>query len=94
MRIFGTEIKIVEHDGPANEEVYGTWSHAKQTISLKKDITRDMRAVCMLHEIVHAVDNYMVDIRLEETQVEKIATGLYAVLKENGIDIDKLADLK
>ena len=53
-------------------------NYYKKRIRLASKISRSKKEETFLHELIH-----MVDYRLDEKHVERIASRLYKVIKEN-----------
>lgn len=65
-------------------ENWGRTNHAKLKIYIDQELSETKKEETFIHELLHAVDNLMGN-NLKEGQVEKIANGLYAVLKDNNL---------
>ena len=53
-----------------------------QIIKIDANYTIEMQKAALLHEVIHGV-SYGYNVGLSEEQVEKLARGLYATLKDN-----------
>lgn len=63
---------------------YGLIHHGKGIIKLEKNLHHGARESYLLHEIIHFVNNEE-RTKLSEKQVEKLAKGLYQVLKDSNL---------
>ena len=54
----------------------------KQIIKIDANYPPEIQKSALLHEVIHGV-SYGYNIGLSEDQVEKLARGLYATLKDN-----------
>ena len=71
---------------------YGSTHPSSQKIFLDSSATRQNKEKAFIHEILHALWWQMglgkrkdIDKKLEEEIIDPLATGLYQVLKENGL---------
>ena len=69
-------------EAPLEADDMGDCDSNKQRIAVRDGQPLESEQDSVLHEIVHGIDDSM-GIKLKEGQVEKIATGLLAVLKDN-----------
>jgi len=67
---------------PLEKGDMGNCDTEAQTITIRPGQPLENEQDSVLHEVLHAVSDYM-EINLREGQVTKLATGLLAVLKEN-----------
>ena len=61
---------------------WGRTNHVKLKIYLDEGLVESKKEETFIHELLHAVDSHQGNI-LKESQVDKIANGLYMVLKDN-----------
>ncbi len=79
IRIIG---KVFRVNNVVAEDLLGECDSNAQTISLRDGQPLECEQDTLLHECIHAVDE-LLDVKMRETQVKKLATGLLAVLKDN-----------
>jgi hypothetical protein len=80
LRILGKRFVVhwVEELGGLNGEADCDGLEISVVKSLKLDTEQDI----LLHEVLHAVEGQM-GLDLEDTVIERLATGLLAVIKDN-----------
>lgn len=78
LRLFGRHWTVHR----VQAEDYGYCDYDRQRIEIAEGATLEVDQDTLLHEIFHAVDNYM-GTGLTEEQVRGMATGVLAVLKDN-----------
>jgi hypothetical protein len=71
--------KAIVHDG---DEVNGLADPDAQQIQVVNGLPLETSQDKLLHEVMHCVEASM-DLDLEDTVIERLATGLLAVLKDN-----------
>ena len=81
IRILGKRFSV-EYGGDLKEDLVGECDTDGLKIRVKNDLPLETEQDTLLHEVLHAVDE-MVDSKLKESQVKRLATGLLAVLKDN-----------
>lgn len=74
-------------DGGAKEA--GRMFSGKQIIIIDKYQCKQSQESTLLHEIIEAL-NYHLELELDHQTVASLEAGLYAVLKDNKIDISGL----
>ena len=84
LRILGKPYKVewpasIDHDG---EQVNGLADPDAQTIQVCNGLPLETSQDKLLHEVMHCVEASM-DLELEDTVIERLATGLLAVIKDN-----------
>jgi hypothetical protein len=57
-------------------------------IAVSEDVDPQLQISTILHEIIEAINIHM-DLKLKHSQITSLEVGLYSVLKDNGIDIQK-----
>ncbi len=77
--ILGKEWRILDKE---SDGAYGLCIERALEIHIGRDLSDELERDTVLHEILHAID-WTVGTKLTEKQVGTIASGLYAVLKEN-----------
>lgn len=83
IKILGKPFKVTYGTGAPLEELdMGDCNTEGQALTIREGQPLENEQDCVLHEVIHAVSDYM-EIGLKEGQVTKLATGLLAVLKEN-----------
>ena len=85
IRILGKPFKVlwpesIEHDG--DSDIVGLSDPDAQQITVKSTIALEMAQDALLHEVMHSVEASM-GLDLEDTVIERLATGLLAVIKDN-----------
>jgi hypothetical protein len=89
LKIVGKRYKLFVK---TNFEDCGQCDDNKQTISLKKDMPKDLELDTLIHEITHAID-YQMNLEMSERQVHGVGAGLAAVFIDNPKLIDHLKSL-
>lgn len=84
IRILGKPFKVewvdrVEHDG---EELNGLADPDGQHIQVVGTLPLETQQDRLLHEVMHCIEASF-DLELDETVIERLATGMLAVLKDN-----------
>ena len=84
IRILGKQFKVewvdrVEHDG---EELNGLADPDGQHIQVVGTLPLETQQDRLLHEVMHCIEASF-DLELDETVIERLATGMLAVLKDN-----------
>lgn len=83
IRILGKTYEVVKKGSEVwDEDKFGQCDDAGQKIYLRGGLGGDMERDTLLHEILHAID-FHEKAGLKERQVETMAAGFYAVLREN-----------
>lgn len=88
VRIMGVDWSVVEDGKRAQKEnVTGETDHDNLEILLDADIPEQHKRTTLLHEIIHAIDNFTHEPKnhLEEDQVRCLTAGIYQVLRDNPI---------
>lgn len=84
--ILGKPYQIVRVESIHEDERIGECDVDNGCISILSGLNRDVYLETALHEIIHAVDKELL-IGLTEEQVQRLGVSLYAVYKENAMDI-------
>ena len=92
MKILGMEIKIesVESNKVFKDDTvshYGQNDGLRGIITLNKEMSEDVKGNTLLHEVIHLLD-YNLSLGFSEAQINTLASGLYCVLKENGLNFN------
>ncbi len=83
LKILGKPFKVTfGNEAPLEDGDMGDCSTEGQAITIREGQPLENEQDSLLHEVIHAVSDYM-EINLKEGQVTKLATGLLAVLKDN-----------
>lgn len=82
LRILGHEVKIERGDPGIGRDVFGSWDRQSMTIRISNSIDPGDQASTLLHEVLHAVVDFM-DISIEEGTVGVLSQSLYQVLVDN-----------
>lgn len=92
MKILGIEYTIKQVDWMDRLQTQmGAFDAISSEITICSRMNNDVKNSTLLHEIIHGIDN-AVGTKLTEEQVEALASGLFAVCKENGIDTNWIKD--
>lgn len=81
IRILGKKF-TVSYPESVEGDLVGECDTDAQTITVQDKMPLESEQDCLIHEVLHAIDE-MVDSKLKESQVKRLATGLLAVLKDN-----------
>ena len=82
VNVGGIEYKIwFERD--FGDNLFGRTVSTDQEILINKDVSEERQRVTLLHEMLHAISNEMVDIELSEQQVNSVSLELYRILKND-----------
>ncbi len=84
IRIIGKTFEVewqerIEHEG---ECVNGLFDSDTQQIQVVGNLPLELSQDALLHEVMHAVE-FSMGLDLEESVVNRMATGLLAVIKDN-----------
>lgn len=83
IRVIGKDVEVVEDsDALHDEDRVGDYMEQRQRIRYSRNQTDDQLRDTVLHEVIHVVEQCM-QLDLEEQQVAGLATGLYAVFRDN-----------
>lgn len=88
--ILGHSFRVIEKEMPENS---GEININDGIITILPDQSDDNKADTLLHEIIHGVE-LLSDMKLRETEVLRIATGLRSVLKGRNVLCKYLFSLK
>lgn len=92
INILGINHKIIEEetDHMARNSWYGCINAVTREIHILPTIPEEYKKQTLMHEVIHAIDfltNGSGSYELSEEQVERLATGILTVLKNNKVDI-------
>lgn len=62
--------------------LYGQIDYIEQKITLNRAAKDEQAEATLLHEVIHGIDE-LYNIGLKEKQVEKLAVGLYMLIRDN-----------
>ena len=83
LRIIGKTFQIKTFEpNPLANGLQGFHDSNLQVITLQTGNGFDDARDTLLHEVIHAID-YGIQVNLEERQVHALASGLYAVMRDN-----------
>ena len=83
VKILGKPYKVhFVTDAPLDEDDMGECRASEQAVYVKEGLPLEAEQDTLLHEVIHGVE-WEMDLKLKESDVKKLATGLLAVLKEN-----------
>lgn len=76
------DLKIV--DSPLIGSACGHMDASKNEILINNRLCKSMQESTIIHEIIEAL-NYHLELGLEHNKITSLESGLYQVLKENGM---------
>lgn len=83
IKIGGMIYKIKQVDKLCEDELtHGYQYQAEQIIQLKKSLSKGYKEKVLIHEIVHALFDFLM-WEQDEKRVETLAQALYMVIKDN-----------
>jgi len=89
LKILGRNYKVIEkEEKETTNDNMGTCWGKYSLIYINKCAEPQFKEATLLHEILEAV-NQMQDIGLKHSQVKRLETSIYQVLKENDLDFRK-----
>jgi hypothetical protein len=88
LKILGHQYSIRLAD-PGVFDDLGRVNHGALIIQLRKDMNDDAKLSTLIHEIVHSID-FQLSTDMDEKNVCRMATGIYQVFVDNGIDLSPL----
>ena len=90
MKILGHNIDIVR-DMTTDEMAgaIGRWVPTVMQIQVACDSCSEQRDTTLLHEVIEAI-NSMLKLELNEQQIMGMEASLYAIFKDNGVDLSGL----
>ena len=88
MKILGFDYSI-ELVSSANMSELGTINHGSTHIRLRDNMSEVGLLSTLIHEIVHAVD-FQLSLDMGEENVNRMATGLYQTMVDNGVNLRPL----
>ena len=77
------EVIIQDEDKTANSNM-GTWWAAKSKIFINSNQSQSMKESALIHEIIEAI-SWFQRLNLKHDTIVRLETGLYQVLKDNGL---------
>lgn len=86
MNILGKPYKIQYVDKINDEFQLGEINTGTGIITVLRDVTRQNQEEIILHETIHAVDEELA-LGLTEEQVQRLSVALYAVFRENSMQM-------
>lgn len=87
LKICGLDYKVIEEkDIHLKEGLDGEHSTERQEIRIRKnDCHQQRKEKVLFHEILHAIDVHWNNDSLTEEQIDRLANGIYQVLKDNNL---------
>ena len=82
VRILGKTYKVQPLPEHTMDGEFGACNYAYQLIEYNQKLAPDELKDTLLHEMVHIIDHGM-QLGFKEEQVHAVATGLYAIIKDN-----------
>jgi hypothetical protein len=95
IRLLGVSIPvIVSNSKPVDpeEEVYGVWDPNEMTITINSECGEVQERVTVLHELVHAVDDFL-DLEMSHQEVYVLSQVLYQIIIDNPKFVDYLLNV-
>jgi hypothetical protein len=85
VRVGGHDISITYENEPKvdGDDCWGSYEAETKIIALKKSLCPSMMTEVFIHEVIHAVAINRC-LKLTESEVGVLASGLYAFLRDNG----------
>ena len=74
-------ISYVQGD-PLEDDDLGECSVDKLTVSVRDGLPPEKEKLVVVHELIHAIEDVL-GLKLKESQVEGLETGLYALIRDN-----------
>lgn len=88
LHICGHDYKVLKKDIAEGGSKLGYCNNSLLEIGIHNELLPTKEAQVFLHEIIHTTDALM-DTKLKESQVWRLANALYAVIKDNNLRFDK-----
>lgn len=82
VRVFGKTYSISKLSDSVGDNEFGQANYLTQTIAYNPRLGHDEVRDTLLHEILHCVD-HAIQTNLSESQVHALASGVYALIKDN-----------
>ena len=84
LRMFGEDWKVIKNRNLSLTD--GLWGQMKgRSREILLEVGHASIDTTLLHEIIHAIDRNMM-IGLEEEQVTRLSSGLYAAIRDNKLN--------
>jgi len=85
LKIFGHEYEVVVNDEvKTGNSDYGIFSLKHCKISINSEIAHFQKESTLIHEILEAINAHL-RLDLDHKQIFALETGLYQILKDNGL---------
>ena len=65
------------------DNLFGRTVCSDQEILINKDVSEERQRVTLLHELIHAISNEMLEKQIDEQQVNALSQELYRILNED-----------
>jgi len=91
LRILGFDYDVDKTKSQGDLDAAGTVDFSIQMISVANDLSCNLTKSTYLHELIEVLD-YCLNLKLEHSTICQLEAGLYAVLKDNGVDLGPLLD--
>jgi len=92
LKIMGYTYKVNLVEEASEMRASGHLHTGKQEIRVALDQCDEGRISTLIHEVIHAI-LWHLQVELPEEDLMRLETGLFAFLKDNGIDISKLESI-
>ena len=90
MRILAFDYEMVALDIPFDQSsLLGRHNGPEGTIKICMDQSKQSRISTVLHEVIESI-NWQLNLGLEEKQVIGLEVGLFAVARDNNINLEML----
>ena len=89
LKILGHTYTIVHNGASDFIGAYGRHHPEKLVIQIADDLAQGQAVSTILHEILHALD-FLMKLGLDDNQVQRLESGLYQALTDNGVDLSPL----
>ena len=67
---------------------YGQSRFAECEIAIDGNVSDSCKMHTLIHELLHFIDNTYNNYRLEEAETDALATGIYTLLVDLGVEFD------
>lgn len=82
VKILGKTYQVRPLADNTRNEAFGTASYGDQLIQFNSMLQLEEKQDTILHEMIHCLDHIM-QTNLEERQVHALASGIYAMIRDN-----------
>ena len=91
LRLLGNEfeIRLLDRGDPALENNMGALMWSRQIMAIDKNMAADQVFSTILHEIIEGL-GVALDLGLSHPQISGMEAGLFAIFRDNGVDLSPL----